>query len=783
MNIESRITKYNDLSTNDSLCEFDGLGCQQNYKVFKVFYDFLTKIKPKRILEIGTSMGGFTSFLNKVSKEENINFEILTYDINEYPWYPDLISDGIDVRIQDIFQFQDNKVNQEVIDFIQKDGLTIILCDGGFKILEFQVLSQYLKTGDFILIHDYCSTSEKFNEYINGKVWNWHEVADSDIDNICIKNGLENYDKETFESVVWGCKIKTENVVTTNEIKLVDLPKKSKITLVTGLWDLGRENLNEGWSRSYTHYLDKLLQLLQIEENLIIFGDSELEKFVFEKRRKENTQFIRRDLSWFKNSEFYDVIQKIRTDPSWYNQVGWLSESTQARLEMYNPLVMSKMFILHDAKIMDKFNSEYLFWIDAGLSNTVHPGYFTHDKVLSKIENKINKFTFICFPYETSSEIHGFKYPEINSYCSKEVKKVARGGFFGGKKEDISEINSIYYSLMRETLSDGFMGTEESIFSIMVYKYPDLIQYFEIDDNGLLSKFFEDCKNEKLDVKIEIDKTKKMQLDYNNVALYVITFNSPNQLQTLIDSIEIYDNDFLTNTKKYLLNNSTDRATDERYTQICEKYGFTNIGNGENMGITGGRQFIAEHFGTTTEDYMIFFEDDMFFYNGKDESCRNGFLRKTKNLYKKSLEICHNEDFDFLKLNFTEFYGDNSTQWSWYNVPQHFRESNWPLNKTLPKHGLDPNAPRTQFKEIKSHKGVPYASGEIYLCNWPVVFSKKGNYKCYLETKYASPFEQTIMSHNFQETIKGNLKPGILLMTPTEHNRFEHYDASLRKEC
>jgi hypothetical protein len=39
------------------------------------------------------------------------------------------------------------------------------------------------------------------------------------------------------------------------------------------------------------------------------------------------------------------------------------------------------------------------------------------------------------------------------------------------------------------------------------------------------------------------------------------------------------------------------------------------------------------------------------------------------------------------------------------------------------------------------------------------------------------------MSHNFQETIKGNLNPGILLMTPTEHNRFEHYDASLRKEC
>ena len=39
------------------------------------------------------------------------------------------------------------------------------------------------------------------------------------------------------------------------------------------------------------------------------------------------------------------------------------------------------------------------------------------------------------------------------------------------------------------------------------------------------------------------------------------------------------------------------------------------------------------------------------------------------------------------------------------------------------------------------------------------------------------------MSHNFQNTIKGNLNPGILLLTPTEHDRFEHYDSNLRKEC
>jgi hypothetical protein len=40
------------------------------------------------------------------------------------------------------------------------------------------------------------------------------------------------------------------------------------------------------------------------------------------------------------------------------------------------------------------------------------------------------------------------------------------------------------------------MGTEESIFSIMTYKHPELIDYYEILDNGLISHFFENLKNE-----------------------------------------------------------------------------------------------------------------------------------------------------------------------------------------------------------------------------------------------------------------------------------------------
>ena len=555
----------------------------------------------------------------------------------------------------------------------------------------------------------------------------------------------------------------------------------NNITLVTGIWDIGRGELSEGWSRPYQHYLDKFEQLLKCDENMIIFGDEELEKFVFERRSRDNTQFILRPMSWFRDSEFFNKIQKIRTDEKWQNLSGWLKESTQGRLENYNPLVMSKVFLLHDAKIMDRFDSEYMFWIDGGLTNTVHQGYFTHDKVLNNLSKYISKFSFICFPYDAENEIHGFEYNVLNSIAGAKVNKVARGGFFGGPKHTIGDINGIYYGLLKSTLDEGYMGTEESIFSIMCYKHSDMVNYFEIESNGLVGKFFEDLKNNELKPKSENIHKETNTLDTNNSALYVITFNSPNQFETLMKSMEVYDMDFIDKPKKFLLDNSSDLSTTERYLELCKKYGFLHIKK-DNLGICGGRQWIAEHSEKNGFDFYFFFEDDMFFYPNKGEVCRNGFNRYVSNLYSKTLQIVKKENFDFLKLNYSEFFGDNGTQWAWYNVPQDVRQKYWPGKDRLPVQGLDPNAPRAVYNSVNSFQGIPYVTGEVYYCNWPQIVTRTGNQKMFLDTTWGHPFEQTWMSHMYQLVKKGELYPGLLLMTPTEHDRFEHYERSLRKE-
>ena len=731
------------------------------------------------IVEFGCYVGESSKYLMKTLVEYKSNKKLYVYD--SFEGLPDLskweINTGWKPRTlktsEDVLK-ENFTINNLPIPEIHKDWFCNIPDYKIPKKISFAFLD-----GDF---YDsiYDSLSKIYDKVVDGGYILFHDYDRNDLPGV--KAAIKDFFSEkniNFEVVEVSPQL---GVFRKNKpIQRKYKTSKSKISLVTGLWDIKRETLTEGWGRNYQHYLDKFDQLLKIDCNIIIFGDKDLEKFVSERRSPENTQFILRESSWFKNNEFYDKIQKIRNNSDWYGQSGWLPESTQAKLEMYNPLVMSKMFLLHDAKILDKFESDKLFWIDAGITNTVHVGYFTHDKVLNKI-NKFNKFNFICFPYDGKVEIHGFEYKKMCEYSNNEVDMVARAGFFGGDKDSITSLNTLYYSLMMDTLSQGYMGTEESLFTILTYRHPELINYYQIENNGLLGKFFEDVKNDNLVVKSKSsEKISNININLNNIGLYVITFNSPKQFETLINSIISYDKNFLTKTKKFLLDNSSDLSTTSEYKKLCEEYDFEHIKK-DNLGICGGRQWIAEHAEEQELDGYWFSEDDMFFQPTPGEVCRNGFPRFTPNLFNKCLEIVKKENFNFLKINFSEFYGDNSTQWAWYNVPQNFREQNWPNKTKLPVMGLDPNAPRTKFNEIKSYQGVPYATGEIYYCNWTHFVTREGNKKMFLTTKWAHPFENTWMSYMYQETIKGNLNPGILLMTPIEHNRFEHYSSDLRRE-
>lgn len=558
------------------------------------------------------------------------------------------------------------------------------------------------------------------------------------------------------------------------------------LTLVSGLWNIGRAG------RDFSHYIHHFKLFLQIPIKMVLYLPAELESIVWEIRDRENTAVRILELDNIKSNyyaPFWEKTQNIRTNPTWYNQTGehgWLTQSPQAVNEWYNPIVQSKMFMLHDAKVTNPFNTNYFLWLDAGITNTVYEKYFIDHKCLDKIIPHLDTFLFLSYPYDTNQEIHGFDAKQMERIARQPVKYVCRGGLFGGHADYITQANTDYYHLLDQTLSDGYMGTEESIFSLMAHLNPSLYKRYKLDDNGLIVKFTQALMDgtvelESLGVR-KYNAPKGIYVPHSTkTSLYVLGFNFPEQFRTLLSSFSSHP-EWLSKPRKILINNSDNQKNIDEYEALCQEYGFEHIVTGKNLGINGGRLLAAKHFQESDSDYYFFFEDDMCLHRPNTGVCRNGLKTFVPGLYDKVHHIMAREEFDFLKLSFTEVYMDNNIQVSWYNVPQQVRTDLWPEYDKLPISGLDANAPRTKFDKIDVYDGLAYINGDIYYANWPMIVSRKGNYKMFLETEWANPFEQTWMSYMFQETIKGNINPAVLLASPINHNRIAHYQMSERRE-
>jgi hypothetical protein len=199
--------------------DYEGNTTLQHADAPVVFKKLFENVNPSQVLEIGTSYGGLTVMLRNLLDEISPNCKLRSYDILDIERYhlDNMIKEGadIDLFIKNVFNTNVDDLREgeedEVINYIQQSGITIVLCDGGFKKGEFRILSQYLKPGDIIMAHDYSPNQEYFEEHINNKVWNWLEIQDSDIQETIVKCNLEPFMQEDFQKIVWVSKIKKNN--------------------------------------------------------------------------------------------------------------------------------------------------------------------------------------------------------------------------------------------------------------------------------------------------------------------------------------------------------------------------------------------------------------------------------------------------------------------------------------------------------------------------------------------------------------------------------------------
>lgn len=185
----------------NGLYEYEGYILQQNPKAIELIPKFIEESKPSRILEIGTSFGGLTYLLKK-----HIDVPIISVDID---LKDERIFTNSTFYNQDIF---DNifLVNV-IIPFIKQEGRTIVFCDGGNKIKEFNYFSTQIKENDLILAHDYFTNKEEFQI---SRDWDWCEITEDDITLSSEKNNL-SVEYDYLKKIQWVCKRKTSKSIRT----------------------------------------------------------------------------------------------------------------------------------------------------------------------------------------------------------------------------------------------------------------------------------------------------------------------------------------------------------------------------------------------------------------------------------------------------------------------------------------------------------------------------------------------------------------------------------------
>eukprot|EP00171_Calliarthron_tuberculosum_P008730 IDg8730t1 len=198
-------------------------------------------------------------------------------------------------------------------------------------------------------------------------------------------------------------------------------------------------------------------------------------KFVYTTRDELATRWI--------GSDNYAKIQEIRLSKDWRARASWLENSPQAKLEDYNPLVMSKMFMMRHAARTNPWNSSHFLFLDAK-HNCMIPDIMNskNDHILRA--HMFGHFLLTYFDYRPNEEVHGFAYREFNDYLNQQNREerntvgVGRGGIFGGSRYVIEFMTAMYDVALTATLREGLMGTEENIFSILMKQVPQHIDPF-----------------------------------------------------------------------------------------------------------------------------------------------------------------------------------------------------------------------------------------------------------------------------------------------------------------
>lgn len=227
------------------------------------------------------------------------------------------------------------------------------------------------------------------------------------------------------------------------------------------------------------------------------------------------------------------------------------------------------------------------------------------------------------------------------------------------------------------------------------------------------------------------------------IVTYILTHNSPPQLQACLDGFRATDASFFTDTEVVVVDQSTLEYAQVKNQGTCSKFGVGHKVH-PNAGASGGRWRCAQLFHESDADLMYFFEDDLILHHDELRRCRYGFPSRIQRPCHIARSVLHKAELDYVKLTFHELYYDHSRNF---------------LTKRP-----------AGFEEVSGFDGVGYFVGDVYYSNWPMLIRRQAS-----ERIFAGPpvTEGAVMARVQGMTLEKRIRCGVLAAWPVRHCRLE----------
>lgn len=245
--------------------------------------------------------------------------------------------------------------------------------------------------------------------------------------------------------------------------------RHNEICLVTCLLDINRVTYDK--REFLSHYMQGIEKLIALRYPLVIFVDSRYQDLILARTGGKPISVIPIAPELIQWRPHYARLCEICKSEAWLNQSEWMKTSI-IRSPEYVGLTLHKMEFLSHCVNHDVFRADRYYWIDAGICSS-----FNIDSLEGYDFCRIpagSRLFMPTFPYQVKSEMHGYARQGFKLLCGSIPDFVCRATLFGGTKETISAVEAIYNDLLQRSLSAGYIGTEEALFSGLAVQSPHL---------------------------------------------------------------------------------------------------------------------------------------------------------------------------------------------------------------------------------------------------------------------------------------------------------------------